>query len=92
MARPGIKHRTPCAMSIFNQYTIAAYIINFAITFIYFQKKSTLLVFCEGGKVLEIDSPDGAEFDTSKTYHITGLKMREYTFRSIKSRLRVGIT
>ncbi|KAK3107710.1 hypothetical protein FSP39_020546 [Pinctada imbricata] len=51
-------------------------------------KKSTLLVICEEGKVMEIDSPDDAKFDTSKTYHITGLPMRTYTFKSIKSRLR----
>ncbi|XP_022324096.2 cilia- and flagella-associated protein 44-like isoform X1 [Crassostrea virginica] len=51
-------------------------------------KKSTLLVFCEDGLVLEIDSPDGATFDTSKTFHITGLPMRSFKFKSIKSRLR----
>ncbi|XP_065931883.1 cilia- and flagella-associated protein 44 isoform X1 [Magallana gigas] len=51
-------------------------------------KKSTLLAFCEGGLVLEIDSPDGAKFDTSKTFHITGLPMRSFKFKSIKSRLR----
>ncbi|XP_048773099.2 cilia- and flagella-associated protein 44-like isoform X2 [Ostrea edulis] len=51
-------------------------------------KKSTLLAFCEDGLVLEIDSPDGATFDTSKTFHITGLPMKSFTFKSIKSRLR----
>ncbi|XP_062616211.1 cilia- and flagella-associated protein 44-like [Saccostrea cucullata] len=51
-------------------------------------KKSTLLVFCEDGLVLEVDSPDGATFDTSKTFHITGLPVRSYKFKSIKSRLR----
>lgn len=57
-----------------------------------FQKKSTLLVFCEEGIVVEIDSPEGAKFDTSHTFHITGLPMRQYKFKSIKSRLRVSIT
>lgn len=56
-----------------------------------FQKKSTLLAFCEGGLVLEIDSPDGAKFDTSKTFHITGLPVRSFKFKSIKSRLRVSV-
>ena len=51
-------------------------------------KKSTLLVFCEEGLVVEIDSPEGAKFDTSHTFHITGLPMKQYKFKSIKSRLR----
>jgi hypothetical protein len=48
-----------------------------------FQKKSTLLVFCEEGLVVEIDSPEGAKFDTSHTFHITGLPMKQYKFKSI---------
>lgn len=63
----------------------------FTILVFIFQKKSTLLAFCEGGLVLEIDSPDGAKFDTSKTFHITGLPMRSFKFKSIKSRLRVSV-
>ena len=56
-----------------------------------FQKKSTLLVFCEEGLVVEIDSPEGAKFDTSHTFHITGLPMKQYKIKSIKSRLRVSM-
>lgn len=71
-------------------------IIILALTYIYmlsclFQKKSTLLVFCEEGYVVEIDSPEGATFDTSHTFHITGLPMKQYKFKSIKSRVRVSI-
>ncbi|XP_052060229.1 cilia- and flagella-associated protein 44-like isoform X9 [Mytilus californianus] len=51
-------------------------------------KRSTLLVFCEEGYVVEIDSPEGAKFDTSHTYHITGLPMKQYQFKSIKSKVR----
>ncbi|CAG2237888.1 CFAP44 [Mytilus edulis] len=51
-------------------------------------KRSTLLVFCEEGYVVEIDSPEGAKFDTSHTYHITGLTMKQYQFKSVKSKVR----
>ncbi|XP_048254045.1 cilia- and flagella-associated protein 44-like isoform X2 [Haliotis rufescens] len=51
-------------------------------------KKTSLLVFCEEGKVVEIQAPEPGKFDTSHSYHITGLQMKTFTFRSIKSRLR----
>uniref|UniRef100_A0ABM0LYK4 Myosin-2 heavy chain-like n=1 Tax=Saccoglossus kowalevskii TaxID=10224 RepID=A0ABM0LYK4_SACKO len=50
--------------------------------------KNTLLVSCENGVVVEIEAPEPGSYDTSKTYQITGLAMRTYTFKSIKSRLR----
>ncbi|XP_046572732.1 cilia- and flagella-associated protein 44-like isoform X2 [Haliotis rubra] len=50
--------------------------------------KTTLLVFCEEGKVVEIQAPEPGKFDTSHSFHITGLQMKTFTFRSIKSRLR----
>ncbi|XP_077985504.1 cilia- and flagella-associated protein 44-like isoform X2 [Glandiceps talaboti] len=50
--------------------------------------KNTLLVGCENGKVIEIEAPEPGTYDTSKTYQITGLEIKEYTFKSIKSRLR----
>ncbi|XP_033757971.1 cilia- and flagella-associated protein 44-like isoform X3 [Pecten maximus] len=51
-------------------------------------RRETLLVFCDKGKVIEVESPDGATFDTSHTFKITGLKTREYNFKSVKSTLR----
>ncbi|XP_069115004.1 cilia- and flagella-associated protein 44-like isoform X2 [Argopecten irradians] len=51
-------------------------------------RKEKLLVFCDKGKVIEVESPDGATFDTSHTFKITGLKTREFTFKSVKSTLR----
>ncbi|ESO88399.1 hypothetical protein LOTGIDRAFT_126121, partial [Lottia gigantea] len=51
--------------------------------------KSTLLVVCEGGIVVEYDIANLDKLDTAHTYHIQHLENRKYTFRSIKSRLRV---
>lgn len=54
------------------------------------QKRSTLLICCKGGEVIEYVSPDEGTFDTSKTFEITGLSNRIHKFKSIKSRLRVS--
>jgi len=44
------------------------------------------------GNVCEIDLPAQVNFDTTKSYLIESkLKMRKYTFKSIKSRLRVRL-
>ncbi|XP_021372219.1 cilia- and flagella-associated protein 44-like isoform X2 [Mizuhopecten yessoensis] len=51
-------------------------------------KKETLLVFCDKGIVVEIDSPGDSNFDTSHTFKITGLPTRQFTFKSVKSALR----
>ena len=56
---------------------------------IFSQDRSTLLVCCLEGQVLEIETPEEGKFDTSKTYQITGLNIRQHEFKSIKSRLRV---
>ncbi|XP_059142623.1 cilia- and flagella-associated protein 44-like isoform X2 [Physella acuta] len=51
-------------------------------------KKQALLVVCDDGVVVEVDSPEPGNFDTSHSYEISGLNMRTYTFKSIKSYLR----
>ncbi|GFO10997.1 cilia- and flagella-associated protein 44-like [Plakobranchus ocellatus] len=51
-------------------------------------KKLALMVVCEDGVVVEVDAPEPGNFDTSHTYEISGLPMREYKFKSIKSHLR----
>ncbi|XP_053372820.1 cilia- and flagella-associated protein 44-like [Mercenaria mercenaria] len=48
----------------------------------------TVLVFCEGGVVQEIEWPEDGKFDTAHSYEIRGLKSRTFKFQSIKSRLR----
>jgi hypothetical protein len=55
-----------------------------------FQNKVTVLVFCEGGVVQEIEWPDDGKFDTAHSFEIKGLKSRIFKFQSIKSRLRVS--
>lgn len=51
----------------------------------------TVLVFCEGGVVQEIEWPEDGKFDTAHSYEIKGLKSRLFKFQSIKSRLRVSM-
>ncbi|XP_041471026.1 cilia- and flagella-associated protein 44-like [Lytechinus variegatus] len=51
-------------------------------------EKNTLLVFCKNGQVMEVTAPEPGSYDTSKTFNITGLEVRSFTFNSIKSRLR----
>ncbi|XP_038057956.1 cilia- and flagella-associated protein 44-like isoform X2 [Patiria miniata] len=50
--------------------------------------KNCLLVFCANGEVMEVEAPEPGTYDTSTTFKITGLKTRQTTFKSIKSRLR----
>ncbi|XP_074652110.1 cilia- and flagella-associated protein 44-like isoform X2 [Tubulanus polymorphus] len=50
--------------------------------------KNTLLIFMNDGQVMEIDAPEPGNFDTSKTYQITGLASRLFQFNSCKSQLR----
>ncbi|XP_022090775.1 cilia- and flagella-associated protein 44-like isoform X2 [Acanthaster planci] len=50
--------------------------------------KNCALVFCANGEVLEVEAPEPGTYDTSTTFKITGLKTRQTTFKSIKSRLR----
>ncbi|CAD5123356.1 DgyrCDS11713 [Dimorphilus gyrociliatus] len=51
-------------------------------------KKNTLLVCCLEGQVLEVACPEVGNYDTSKTFEISGLKVRTQEFKSVKSRLR----
>ena len=48
------------------------------------------MVVCEDGEVVEVDAPEPGNFDTSLSYEISGLPMRQYKFNSIKSHLRVS--
>ena len=48
------------------------------------------MVVCEGGIVLEMGVPEVDKLDTSHTYQIPHLPMKQFKFRSIKSRLRVS--
>ncbi|XP_070551975.1 cilia- and flagella-associated protein 44-like isoform X2 [Ptychodera flava] len=50
--------------------------------------KNLLLIACDNGFVIEVEAPEPGTYDTSKTYQISGLAIREYRFKSIKSRLR----
>ncbi|XP_071957578.1 cilia- and flagella-associated protein 44-like isoform X2 [Antedon mediterranea] len=50
--------------------------------------KNTLLVFCANGEVVEIEAPDSDTYDTSKTFRLKNVKMRNATFKSVKSKLR----
>ncbi|XP_033641081.1 cilia- and flagella-associated protein 44-like isoform X3 [Asterias rubens] len=53
-----------------------------------FFDKNCVLVFCGNGEVMEVEAPEPGTYDTSTTFKITGLKTRQMTFKSIKSRLR----
>ncbi|KAJ8316119.1 hypothetical protein KUTeg_006133 [Tegillarca granosa] len=50
--------------------------------------KTTLLVFCDEGIVLEVEAPDSSKIDTAHTYLIPDLKIKTQKFKSIKSRVR----
>ncbi len=53
--------------------------------------KNRLLVCMKNGTVHEYEAPQPGKYDTSKSFLIqSNLKFRSFTFRSIKSRLRVG--
>ncbi|KAH9503834.1 Cilia- and flagella-associated protein 44 [Bulinus truncatus] len=51
-------------------------------------KKAAVMVVCENGVVVEVESPEPGNFDTSHSYEISGLSMKTYKFKSIKSYLR----
>lgn len=55
------------------------------------QNRQALLVVCEEGNVVELSVPEVDKLDTSHSYQIPDLHMKTYTFRSIKSRLRVSM-
>uniref|UniRef100_A0A8C4ZLP0 EML-like first beta-propeller domain-containing protein n=1 Tax=Gadus morhua TaxID=8049 RepID=A0A8C4ZLP0_GADMO len=51
--------------------------------------KSTLLVFCRSGHVVEVQPPEPVDQNTAKTYRLSGLPTRTFHFRSIRSRIKV---
>ncbi|GFR82702.1 cilia- and flagella-associated protein 44-like [Elysia marginata] len=51
-------------------------------------KRTALMVVCEDGVVLEVDAPEPGNFDTSHTFEISGLPIKSFKFKSIKSHLR----
>lgn len=53
------------------------------------QNKQALLVVCDEGIVVELGVPDVDKLDTARTFEIKDVTVRQYTFHSIKSRLRV---
>ncbi|CAL8400945.1 unnamed protein product [Gadus morhua 'NCC'] len=50
--------------------------------------KSTLLVFCRSGHVVEVQPPEPVDQNTAKTYRLSGLPTRTFHFRSIRSRIK----
>jgi len=50
-----------------------------------------LLVCCEDGTMIEVDSPTKEKHDTSKTYFLDPLKFTARKFATIKDKLRVSI-
>lgn len=53
------------------------------------QCKSTLLVFCQSGHVVEVQPPESEAQNAATTFHLSGLPTRTFYFRSIKSRIKV---
>ncbi|MBN3326680.1 CFA44 protein, partial [Atractosteus spatula] len=51
-------------------------------------ERSTLLVLCENGHVVEVPAPDPELPSSGTTYQIRSLPTRHFHFRSIKSRIR----
>ncbi|XP_006628047.3 cilia- and flagella-associated protein 44 isoform X2 [Lepisosteus oculatus] len=51
-------------------------------------ERSTLLVLCENGHVVEVPAPDPELPSSGTTYQIRSLPARHFHFRSIKSRIR----
>ncbi|KFW01147.1 WD repeat-containing protein 52, partial [Eurypyga helias] len=51
--------------------------------------KSTLLILCENGFVLQVPAPLPEEQDTASTYQIKNLPTQYFHFHSIKSRIKV---
>ncbi|XP_063072845.1 cilia- and flagella-associated protein 44 [Engraulis encrasicolus] len=51
-------------------------------------ERSTLLILCATGHVAEVDAPDVEGHDVGSSYHLQGLKVRLFTFTSIKARIK----
>ncbi|XP_051783012.1 cilia- and flagella-associated protein 44 isoform X2 [Erpetoichthys calabaricus] len=50
-------------------------------------EKSTLLILCENGHVVEILPPDPEKQDTVSTFELKNISMKHFAFRSIKSKI-----
>ncbi|XP_076020168.1 cilia- and flagella-associated protein 44 [Genypterus blacodes] len=50
--------------------------------------ENTLLILCQSGHVIEVQSPDPEAQNLNNTYHLSGLTCRYFRFRSIKSRIK----
>ena len=61
------------------------------ICLLFTQDKNTLLVFCQNGEVMEVTAPEPGSYDTSKTFNITGLEIRRFTFNSIKISITITV-
>uniref|UniRef100_A0A8C4RRV9 Cilia- and flagella-associated protein 44 n=1 Tax=Erpetoichthys calabaricus TaxID=27687 RepID=A0A8C4RRV9_ERPCA len=53
-------------------------------------EKSTLLILCENGHVVEILPPDPEKQDTVSTFELKNISMKHFAFRSIKSKIMKG--
>ncbi|XP_039600046.1 cilia- and flagella-associated protein 44 isoform X3 [Polypterus senegalus] len=51
-------------------------------------EKSTLLILCENGHVVEIIPPDPEKQDTVSTFELKNISMKHFGFRSIKSKIK----
>uniref|UniRef100_A0A8C4X5D1 Cilia and flagella associated protein 44 n=1 Tax=Erpetoichthys calabaricus TaxID=27687 RepID=A0A8C4X5D1_ERPCA len=54
-------------------------------------EKSTLLILCENGHVVEILPPDPEKQDTVSTFELKNISMKHFAFRSIKSKIMRAI-
>ena len=72
-------------------YFVTSQCLSFMI-FACHQAPKSVLISCKDGTVLHVEAPDPGKYDTSKTYHLplTNLKTKEYHFKSVKDKLRVG--
>ncbi|KAK6963908.1 cilia- and flagella-associated protein 44 [Biomphalaria glabrata] len=51
-------------------------------------KKTAVMVVCNDGVIVEVEAPEPGNFDTTHSYEMSGLAMKTYKFKSIKSYLR----
>uniref|UniRef100_A0A8C6TSR1 WD repeat domain 52 n=1 Tax=Neogobius melanostomus TaxID=47308 RepID=A0A8C6TSR1_9GOBI len=56
----------------------------------HFHSASCLLVLCQTGHVLEVQSPDPEQPQQTQTFELSTLQTRAFFFKSIKSRIKVS--